>query len=119
MTQADEYVLSWAHRDRVLQQDRLIDCLMADIGPEPETQYHLTLTPQGAAEPAWQMTITDNHITLPYTTDTTSKKAEAHYLQLWVERQGRRSLVTFTTLLPVGLIVIEPELPEESEVTDV
>ncbi|MGM0939272.1 MAG: hypothetical protein ACQEWL_19315 [Pseudomonadota bacterium] len=122
VTQADEYVLSWTHRDRVLQQDRLIDCLMADIGPEPETQYHLTLTPQGAIEPAWQMTITDNHITLPYTTDTTSKKAEAHYLQLWVERQGRRSLATFTTLLPVGLIVIEPEVPEElveTEVTDV
>lgn len=119
VTQADEYVLSWAHRDRVLQQDRLIDCLMADVGPEPDTQYHLTLTPQGAAEPAWQAVITDNHITLPYTTDTTSKQAEAHYLQLWVERQGRRSLATFTTLLPVGLIVIEPEPPEESEVIDV
>ncbi|MEY0576532.1 hypothetical protein [Providencia manganoxydans] len=122
VTKANEYVLSWAHRDRVLQQDRLIDCLMADIGPEPETQYHLTLTPQGAAEPSWQIEVTDNHMTLPYTTDTTSKKAEAHYLQLWVERQGRRSLATFTTLLPVGLIVTEPELPEEPiepEVTDV
>lgn len=119
---AVEYAMTWAHRDRLLQVDRLIDCLMDDIGPEPGTEYHLTLTPQGETEPAWSLTLTDNHIVLPYDTNTTSRDAQAHYLQLWTECNGRRSLETFTTLLPVGLIVIEPEAPEESietEVTDV
>lgn len=119
---ADEYVMSWAHRDRLLQVDRLIDCLMDDIGPEPGTQYYLTLTAPGETEPVWTLALPDNQMVLPYDTSTTSRDAQAHYLQLWTECNGRRSLETFTTLLPAGLIVIEPEAPDEPievEVTDV
>lgn len=122
VAKADEYAMTWAHRDRLLQVDRLIDSLMDDIGPEPGTQYHLTLTAPGETEPVWTLALTDNHVALPYDTSTTSRDAQAHYLQLWTECNGRRSQETFTTLLPVGLIVIEPEVPEEpseTEVTDV
>lgn len=31
--------VSWAHRDRLLQQDKLIDAVEASIGPEPGTTY--------------------------------------------------------------------------------
>lgn len=122
VVKADKYTMTWAHRDRLLQVDRLIDCLMDDIGPEPGTQYHLTLTVPGESEPALALTLTDNHVVLPYDTNTSSRDAQAHYLQLWGECNGRRSREIFTTLLPAGLIVIEPEPPEESietEVTDV
>lgn len=122
VAKADEYAMTWAHRDRLLQVDRLIDCLMDDIGPEPGTQYYLTLTAPGETEPVWTLTLTDNQVVLPYDTHTTSRDAQAHYLQLWTECNGRRSRETFTTLLPVGLIVTEPETPEEPiemEVTDV
>lgn len=119
---ADEYTMTWGHRDRLLQQDRLIDCLMESIGPELGTRYHLALTAPGEAEPVWTLALTDSHVVLPYSTNTTSRNAQAHYLQLWTECNGRRSRETFTALLPVGLIVIEPEIPEEpskAEVTDV
>lgn len=33
-------VLTWAHRDRVLQQDQLIGHEASSIGPEPGTTYH-------------------------------------------------------------------------------
>ena len=111
--------MTWVHRDRVLQVDRLIDCSMDDIGPEPGTQYHLTLTALGETEPVWSLILTDNHVVLPYDSSTSSRDAQAHYLQIWTECNGRRSLETFTTLLPAGLIVIEPEEPIEMEVTDV
>lgn len=35
--------IDWAHRDRVLQADQLIDFLQGNIGPEPGTTYNLRL----------------------------------------------------------------------------
>lgn len=36
-------VISWAHRDRLLQADQLVDTNQASIGPEPGTQYRVRL----------------------------------------------------------------------------
>lgn len=36
-------VVTWAHRDRLLQADQLVDNEMASIGPEPTTRYGLRL----------------------------------------------------------------------------
>jgi hypothetical protein len=33
--------VTWAHRDRLLQADQLIDTTAASIGPEPNTRYTL------------------------------------------------------------------------------
>lgn len=41
--------ITWAHRDRVTQQDQLIDHLEADIGPEPGTTYELRVYRQDGA----------------------------------------------------------------------
>jgi hypothetical protein len=38
-----ELVLAWAHRDRILQDDQIIDTNEASIGPEPGTTYTLRL----------------------------------------------------------------------------
>lgn len=37
----DFATLTWAHRDRVVQQDKLVDHLDPSIGPEPGTTYRL------------------------------------------------------------------------------
>lgn len=37
----DFLTLSWAHRDRLMQNDQLIDHTQASIGPEPGTQYRI------------------------------------------------------------------------------
>jgi hypothetical protein len=34
-----QLVLTWSHRDRLLQEDQLVDTTQADIGPEPGTTY--------------------------------------------------------------------------------
>jgi hypothetical protein len=38
-----DIVLTWAHRDRLLQADQLIDSEQGDIGPEPGTTYSARL----------------------------------------------------------------------------
>ncbi|QDH70836.1 hypothetical protein [Marilutibacter alkalisoli] len=38
-----EFVVTWAHRDRRLQADQLVDTTAAGIGPEPTTRYALRL----------------------------------------------------------------------------
>ncbi|HGN1707878.1 TPA: hypothetical protein ACKRTE_003801 [Providencia rettgeri] len=113
--EAETYRMTWAHRDRVLQVDRLIDCLMDDIGPEPETRYHVTILPQDSDEPIWQMLVTNNIIDIPYVADIEATEAGIHYLHFWSECKGRRSLQTFSTRLPMGHIVIEPEPEPEPE----
>jgi hypothetical protein len=36
---AETFNLTWAHRDRVLQADQLVDTLVGDVGPDTETRY--------------------------------------------------------------------------------
>ncbi len=45
---ADEMVVSWVHRDRVLQADRIIDTSLGDVGPEPGTTYTVRTFIDGA-----------------------------------------------------------------------
>jgi len=41
--------VSWAHRDRLLQDDQLIDAAAGSIGPEPGVQYYVRVTALDAA----------------------------------------------------------------------
>lgn len=41
-------VLTWSHRDRLLQADQLIDTAQGDIGPEPGTTYTVRVYLDGA-----------------------------------------------------------------------
>lgn len=38
-----KFVVTWAHRDRLLQADQLVDQEAASVGPEPTTRYALRL----------------------------------------------------------------------------
>ncbi|PBJ83698.1 hypothetical protein CMZ84_04200 [Lysobacteraceae bacterium NML93-0399] len=40
---AGEFVVSWAHRDRVLQADQLVDTTAVSIGPERTTRYGMRI----------------------------------------------------------------------------
>lgn len=42
-TPPDEITIAWAHRDRILQADQLIDTSMGNIGPEPGTTYRVRI----------------------------------------------------------------------------
>lgn len=57
--------LTWAHRDRVGQNDKVIDHLMGDIGPEAGVQYVIDLYGSNGVKFA-SFSTTDNHFELPY-----------------------------------------------------
>ncbi|MFT0211840.1 phage tail protein [Pseudomonas sp. F1_0610] len=79
-------IITWAHRDRLLQADQMIDYYMQSIGPEPETTYTVRLLRK------------DNNTLLASTTAmaATTTTIETDYqgevvLELYSERNGLRS----------------------------
>ncbi|WP_052439621.1 hypothetical protein [Pectobacterium carotovorum] len=100
---AVSYSLTYAHRDRLLQADRLIDFTEGSIGPEPGVQYVITLTNVATGVVVWTNTTTDEAVTLPYSTETESEDAAAHILTLWSTRDGTESLYRCQAALPVGV----------------
>ncbi|NCG53842.1 phage tail protein, partial [Serratia fonticola] len=105
---ADTYRLTYAHRDRVLQADQLIDCLFGSIGPEPGTQYIITLTRQDTQVVVWTLATDELLIDLPYSSED-SPDAAVHVLTLRSRRDGIDSLYRYQAQLPVGQYVPEPE----------
>ena len=116
---ADSYVMTWAHRDRVLQADDLIDVTYGDIGPEPGVTYQLSLVDVLSDEVVWQTGTTDNTLTLPYSTDEELAETAIHKVMLVAVRDGLASRESFSVNLPAGAFVesVEPE-PEPSEPTE-
>lgn len=84
---AGALTVSWAHRDRKLQADRVIDAEAAGIGPEPGTTYSLRLVRM------------DNNAQLAIVTGVTGATAQigpAGYtgpvaLEVWAVRDGMES----------------------------
>lgn len=116
---ADSYVMIWAHRDRVLQADDLIDATYGDIGPEPGVTYQLSLIDVASEAVVWQTETTDNTLTLPYSTDEELAETAIHKVVLIAVRDGLTSRVSFAVNLPAGVFVesVESE-PEPSEPTE-
>ena len=116
IAKADNYVLSFSHRDRLLQADQLIDCLAANIGPEPGTTYQIEITDYYTGDIVWQSNITDTSIELPYLSDDDIGD-DVHFLTIYSLRDGYESLNRFTMRLPEGHVAIEsePEEPTEAE----
>lgn len=63
-TVASDLVLTWSHRDRLLQADQLIDTAQADIGPEPGTTYVVRIYLDGVLD-STSAAITVNTYTAP------------------------------------------------------
>lgn len=111
---AETYRLTYAHRDRIMQADQLIDCLFGSIGPEPDTQYTIALTHKDTQEIIWTLTTLDELVVLPYSSED-SIDAAVHILTLWSSRAGIDSLYRYQVQLPAGQYVPEPEPEPEPE----
>lgn len=105
---ADAYQLTYAHRDRVLQADRLFDCSEGNIGPELGVEYSITLTNQKTAEVVWTESTTATTIDLPYETDGVEPGDAVHILTLISTRDGIESLYRYQAILPSGRYVPAP-----------
>ena len=103
---ADSYVVSFTHRDRVLQADRLIDCLSDNIGPEPGTKYIVEIADYYTKEILWSFNTTDTLIALPYITNQDHIYDDRHILTLYSTRDGYESLYKFTAELPEGHLYV-------------
>lgn len=99
----NEYVLSWAHRDRILQSDRLMDCLSASIGPEAGVIYSVTVAGE-SGEIKWQQDTTNTMINIPYFVDNDPDN-QFHTVTLKAIRDGIESFNSWSVLLQSGRIV--------------
>ncbi|HED4144271.1 TPA: phage tail protein [Raoultella ornithinolytica] len=97
---AAEYTLTFSHRDRLLQADRLIDCTEGSIGPEPGAEYVVKLINPGSGAEVWSLTTSEASIPVPYVTGGSG--AAIHALTLQSTRDGLTSLSVFQALLPAG-----------------
>ncbi len=105
--EADNYVLTFSHRDRVLQADQLIDCLSDNIGPEDGTVYKIEIADYYTKEILWKFNTTDTFILLPYSSREDYIYDDLHILTLYSIRDGYESLQKFVTTLPEGHITVE------------
>ncbi|MDF7669892.1 phage tail protein [Orbaceae bacterium ESL0721] len=101
ITKSDKYVLTFVHRDRVMQADRLIDCMADNIGPEQGTTYHIEIT-DTSNNVIWQINTANISIELPYLSNADTD--DIHLLTLYSVRNGYESLNRFTVKLPEGHI---------------
>ena len=106
---ADSYIVSFTYRDRLLQTDRLIDCLSDNIGPEPGTEYIVEIADYYTNEVLWSFNATDTLITLPYITNQDHLYDARHLLTLYSKRGGYESLYKFKAELPEGHLTVGGE----------
>lgn len=104
--QSDSYVVTFAHRDRILQGDRLIDCLSDNIGPEIGTVYIVEISDYYSNEVIWSFNATDPLVVLPYVTNQDNIYDDRHVLTLYSKRGSYESLYKYTVELPEGHITV-------------
>lgn len=104
--QSDSYVVTFAHRNRTLQADRLIDYLSEDIGPEIGTEYIVEISDYYSNEVIWSFNATDTLVVLPYVTNQDNIYDERHILRLYSKRDGYESLYKYTAELPEGHVTV-------------
>ncbi|CUZ00522.1 MULTISPECIES: phage tail protein [Serratia] len=112
---AAEYILTWSHRDRQLQADRLIDYLDSSIGPESGVVYVITLVRPDTGDIVWTTNTVEATLTLPYSS-ATSPLNRVHTVSIEARRGDIASLSNWVITLPTGHYVEptpEPEPPPE------
>ncbi|MCX8712283.1 phage tail protein [Gilliamella sp. B3464] len=112
---AENYVLSFAHRDRVLQIDRLIDCLSSNIGPENNATYQIEISDSYTKAVLWQINTTNTLIQLPYSSTDDNINDDIHILTLYTIRDGYESLNKFTVKLPKGRVMTDVSEVDNAE----
>ncbi|MCP1106684.1 hypothetical protein M6G53_14975 [Serratia nevei] len=120
VSKSSSYTLTFSHRDRVLQADRLVDCTESSIGPEPGVLYVVTLTNQETGEIVWANETTQPDIELPYVNGGIIIRGAVHILTLHSKRDGIESLYSYQATLPRGYYVppiIEPVVLNEGKIS--
>ncbi|WP_411753103.1 hypothetical protein [Serratia sp. (in: enterobacteria)] len=112
---AEEYILTWSHRDRQLQADRLIDYLESSIGPELGVNYVITIVKLDTQESVWTETVSVETLVLPYSSELSSENA-IHSVTIKSIRDDITSMNQWVIELPEGHYVNEPPTePEQPE----
>ncbi|EMD5857271.1 phage tail protein [Salmonella enterica] len=104
VTDTDTFTLTFSHRDRILQADRLVDCTENSIGPEPGTEYLVNLIRGDSGAVVWTLTTSSTRVSVPYVTG--GDISAGHYLTLQSLRSGLMSLYIFRTELPPGYCTV-------------
>lgn len=116
---AEEYILTWSHRDRQLQADRLIDYLDNSIGPESGVVYVINIVRPDTHDIVWTTNTVADTLTLPYSSSEAPENT-VHTVNIKAVRGEVESLNEWNTILPSGHYVEpipEPEPPpDEPEV---
>lgn len=93
---ASPLTVTWAHRDRLLQDDQLVDTEAASIGPEPNTQYRLLVEqPIGTV-------VSDQTTALTASTAVALSDGIPARMQLWSTRDGVESRYRHEQLIGVN-----------------
>ncbi|HEJ6948834.1 TPA: hypothetical protein ACIIU3_003290 [Serratia marcescens] len=108
---AAEYILTWSHRDRQLQADRLIDYLDSSIGPESGVVYVITLVRPDTGDIVWTTNTVEATLTLPYSS-ATSPLNRVHTVSIEARRGDIASLSNWIITLPTGHYVEPTPEPE-------
>lgn len=104
---AEKYFLSFSHRDRLLQMDKLVDCIFDNIGPEVNTTYKIEISDSYTKAVLWQINTTNTLIQLPYSSTDDKINDDIHILTLYTIRDGYESLNKFTVKLPKGRVMTD------------
>jgi hypothetical protein len=111
---AADYILTWSHRDRQLQADRLIDFLESSIGPELGVDYVITLMNASTQQIVWTETTIEDAVILPYSTADSPDNVK-HTVTINAVRGDLESLNEWVVTLPAGHYV--PTIPPEPELS--
>lgn len=84
-----DVVLTWAHRDRLLQADQVVDTVQGSIGPEPGTTYEVEVYNQSNALVHSQTGISATTYTVPSGLFSTATRLT---VRVYSRRGGLRSL---------------------------
>ena len=102
----DKYVLSFAHRDRVLQADRLVDCLAENVGLEEGTTYKIEIADYYTKKLLWHTNTTNTSLILPYVSSDHIYD-NLHILTLYAVKNGYESFNKFIVNLPEGRVITD------------
>lgn len=104
----DTYYLTWAHRDRLMQADKLVGHMEGDIGPESGTTYTVRIYDQLGALVRTETGITGTSWQWPYATAANDVNVEASTvdpvlatLRLTSVRNGRECWEYYETKVSV------------------
>jgi hypothetical protein len=85
-------IITWNHRDRILQEDQLVGHTEASVGPEPGTTYNIRLynkdTPTVVLRTVTAIAGTS------WTYDSTMQTADGNPVAVWVELESERDGLT-------------------------